>query len=203
MKLPNEAIRSKLSGENIVEVREEDLVYFKQNLKYLDVSDNHIALEQLVNLTALEELDLQYNNLDHVDFTFVHSQSQGEPFPGLQTLHLSYNKIPPGHLLQLALIPNLLRLEISSNDFCTLPSDLSGFKLLEDLNLSSNNFSSDSVLVSPGKLFLALSTIPRLKRLNLSRNKLRRFHSEDLPEENIHLAEEEADFVQMLPRRRT
>jgi hypothetical protein len=101
------------------------------------------------------------------------------------------------------MIPNLIRLEISSNDFCTLPSDLSGFKLLEDLNLSSNNFSSDSVLVSPGKLFFALSTIPKLKRLNLSRNKLRRFHQEDLPEENIQLAEEEADYVEMLPRRKT
>lgn len=45
VKLPHEAIRSKLSGENIVDVREEDLVYFKQNLKFLDVSDNSIAIE--------------------------------------------------------------------------------------------------------------------------------------------------------------
>jgi Leucine-rich repeat (LRR) protein len=41
-----------------VDVREEDLIYFKQNLKYLDVSDNHIRMEQLLNLQALEELDL-------------------------------------------------------------------------------------------------------------------------------------------------
>ena len=58
VKLPHEAIRSKLSGENIVDVREEDLVYFKQNLKFLDVSDNHISMEQLINLQNLEELDL-------------------------------------------------------------------------------------------------------------------------------------------------
>lgn len=44
VKLPHEAIRSKLSGENIVDVREEDLVYFK-NLVFLDVSDNSIYLE--------------------------------------------------------------------------------------------------------------------------------------------------------------
>ena len=94
MKLPHEAIRSKLAGENIVDVREEDLVYFKQNLKFLDVSDNHIAIEQLVNLESLEELDLQYNNMDRVDFNFM----QTIPFPYLQMLHLSYNKIPPGHL---------------------------------------------------------------------------------------------------------
>lgn len=58
MKLPHEAIRSKLSGENIVDVREEDLMYFKQNLKFLDISDNHISIEQVVNLASLEELDL-------------------------------------------------------------------------------------------------------------------------------------------------
>jgi hypothetical protein len=43
--MPHEAIRSKLSGENIMDVREEDLLYFKQNLKFLDVSDNHIRME--------------------------------------------------------------------------------------------------------------------------------------------------------------
>jgi hypothetical protein len=48
--MPHEAIRSKLSGENIVDVREEDLMYFRQNLKYLDVSDNNIRMEHLLNL---------------------------------------------------------------------------------------------------------------------------------------------------------
>ena len=111
------------------------------------------------------------------------------------TLHLSYNKIPPGHLMQLANLQNLKHLEIASNDFCTLPSDLSGFKALEDLNLSSNNFSSDSVLVTASKLFIALATIPKLKKLNLSRNKFKRFHSEELPEDNINLAEEEDENI--------
>ena len=66
-KIPHEAIRSKLSGENIVDVREEDLIYFKQSLKYLDVSDNNLRMEQLLNLQALEELDMQYNNIDGLD----------------------------------------------------------------------------------------------------------------------------------------
>ena len=44
VKLPHEAIRSKLASENIVDVREEDLVYFK-NLTYLDISDNAIYIE--------------------------------------------------------------------------------------------------------------------------------------------------------------
>jgi hypothetical protein len=57
IKMPYEAIRSKLTGMNIVDVREEDLVYFK-DLKYLDLSENSVHLHQLVNLVALEELDL-------------------------------------------------------------------------------------------------------------------------------------------------
>lgn len=77
---------------------------------------------------------------------------------------------------------NKLRvLEVASNDLCTLPSDLSFFKVLEEINLSSNNFSTDSVLVNPNKLFAAMATIPNLKKLNLSRNRFKAFHSEELP----------------------
>ena len=57
MKLPHEAVRSKLSGQCIVEVVEEDLAYF-QNLAFLDLSDNCVRLEQLANLTGLSELNL-------------------------------------------------------------------------------------------------------------------------------------------------
>lgn len=39
VKLPHEAIRSKIAGENVIDVREEDLVYFK-NLTFIDLSDN-------------------------------------------------------------------------------------------------------------------------------------------------------------------
>jgi Leucine-rich repeat (LRR) protein len=135
---------------------------------------------------------MQYNNIDGLDLlNHLGETTSVLHFPNLNVLHLSYNKIPPGHLIQLSYIPSLKILEVASNDFCTLPSDLSGFKSLEELNLSSNNFSSDSVLVSPSKLFLALATIPKLKKLNLSRNKFKRFHQDDLPESNIQLAEEE------------
>jgi len=70
---------------------------------------------------------------------------------------------------------------------------------LEEFNLSSNCFSSESVLVQPGKLFAALASIPKLRKLNLSRNKFKRFHSEDLPEDNMQLAEEETDYLELLP----
>ena len=51
---------------------------------------------------------------------------------------------------------------------------------IEEFNLSSNQFSSDSTLVRPSRLFYSLGTMPRLKRLNLSRNKFTAFHNEDL-----------------------
>ena len=63
VKLPHEAIRSKLAGMNINDVTEEDLEFFK-NLTYLDISDNRVHMHQLMNLSALQELDLQYNSID-------------------------------------------------------------------------------------------------------------------------------------------
>jgi len=62
VKNPAQAIRSKLSSENIVDVREEDLLYFP-NLTHLDISDNNVSINQLLNLKSLEELDIQYNNI--------------------------------------------------------------------------------------------------------------------------------------------
>ena len=84
-------------------------------------------------------------------------------------------------------------LNVASNDFCTLPGDLSFLKTLEEINLSSNTFSSDSVLVNPAKLFSSMATIPCLKKLNLSRNKFRAFHAEEFPPDNLSL--EPADQV--------
>ena len=62
VKLPHEAIKSKLTSQNIVEVIEEDLCYF-QNLCSIDLTDNHLRLEQLRNLKALAEINLQYNQI--------------------------------------------------------------------------------------------------------------------------------------------
>ncbi len=51
---------SKLPSQQITDVRDEDLAYFK-NLVFLDLSDNRVNLEWLKNLEAIEEIDLQYN----------------------------------------------------------------------------------------------------------------------------------------------
>ena len=49
VKLPHEAVHSKLPSLDITEVREEDLAYFK-NLISIDLSDNQVGLEKLRNL---------------------------------------------------------------------------------------------------------------------------------------------------------
>jgi Leucine-rich repeat (LRR) protein len=53
---------------------------------------------------------------------------------------------------------------------------MSYLKTLEEFNLASNNFSSSMTLVSASTIFDALSTIPSLKKLNLSRNRLEAWH---------------------------
>lgn len=174
VKNPHQAIRSKLNGQNIIDVKEEDLIHFS-NLSHLDISDNQVLLSQLVNLCNLEELDIQYNNLS---FLAINSDN----FPKLQTLKLSYNKIPPSHIIELGNLVSLRCLEMASNDLCTLPSTMSFLPNLQELNLSGNNFNSESVLVKPHELFLALGTLPSLQMLNLSRNKFKGFHHESVAE---------------------
>lgn len=57
MKVPAHAIRSKLTGHNIVDVKQDDMLAFP-NLTHLDVSDNSLQLHQLSHLLSLRELDL-------------------------------------------------------------------------------------------------------------------------------------------------
>jgi len=136
---------------------------------------------------ALQELDLQYNSIDELQLPMG-------CFPNLHTLHLSYNQIPPGHLQDLGVLPELQILNLGSNNLSTLPTDMSFLHCLEELNLSANSFSSHSTLVDPNALFKAISTIPRLKKLNLSRNKLVEFHSGDLPPNNLAMPSNEQVF---------
>ena len=72
-------------------------------------------------------------------------------------------------------------LDLASNDLITLPDDLSFFTQLEDLNVSANLFASNSTLVKPTAVFNALNSIPKLKKLNISRNKLQALHLEETP----------------------
>ena len=84
VKLPHEAIKSKLASQKIVEVIEEDLCYF-QNLNAIDLSDNKVRLEQLRNLKSLFDINLQYNNIQSIPPLVK------DDFPKLEVLNLSYN----------------------------------------------------------------------------------------------------------------
>lgn len=76
----------------------------------------------------------------------------------------------------------------------TLPEDISKLERLEDFNLASNQFSSASNLVNPALLFKAIGEIPKLKRLNLARNKFSALHSEMLNKEADFRQLQELDF---------
>lgn len=90
VRLPHEAIKSRLTNQKIVDVIEEDMTYFK-SLSFLDVSDNELGIDQLKNLVGLRELVMAYNSISSIMI------SDGM-FPNLETLNLSYNQIPCSQL---------------------------------------------------------------------------------------------------------
>ena len=182
VKLPHEAIKSKLDSQNIMEVIEEDLCYF-QNLSSIDLSDNHVRLEQLRNLKSLTDINLQYNYI-----RIIPSLSHDD-FERLESINLSYNSITPASIRSLYSLKKLKHLDLQANNLVTLPEDIKKFENLEDLNLSSNQFSSNSTLVNPALLFKAIGQIGKLKRLNLGRNKFTSFHAEMLTKD--------ADYIQL------
>ena len=94
-----------------------------------------------------------------------------EDFPKLEVLNLSYNHVAPMTIRNLYSLKRLKMLDLSGNNLITLPEDIYRLKTLEELNLSSNSFSSSSTIVNPSLLFMALAKLSKLKRLNLSRNK--------------------------------
>jgi Leucine-rich repeat (LRR) protein len=103
-----------------------------------------------------------------------------EDFPKLESLNLSFNLISPTSIRSLFKIARLKILDLSGNNLMTFPEDMMELKCLEELNLSSNLFSSQSALVNPALLIKAIGQMPKLKRLNMSRNKFQFFHSEYL-----------------------
>ena len=131
VKLPHEAIKSKLDHQSIMEVIEEDLCYF-QNLNSIDLSDNRVRLEQLRNLKSLSEINLQYN------YIRIIPQLAADDFEKLEVLNLSYNSITPASIRSLYTCRRLKSLDLQGNNLVTLPEDIGKFDALEDMDLSSN-----------------------------------------------------------------
>ena len=109
-------------------------------------------------------------------------------------LNLSYNKINFESISNLYRCRNLRTLDLAANNLETLPGDIFHLESLEELNLSSNYFSSVPSSGNPATLFKALGQISRLKRLNLSRNKFFAFHAEFLDPFKDFAQLQELDF---------
>lgn len=102
----------------------------------------------------------------------------------LESLNLSYNKLNFDSIRNLYQCKNLKQLDLAANNLEQLPDDMFQLENLEDLNLASNFFSSVPSVGSPAIIFKTLGSIKRLKRLNISRNKFFKFHSEMLDQRN-------------------
>lgn len=70
---------------------------------------------------------------------------------------------------------------MTANALRDLPHDLAKFSALEELNLSANELDSASSTIQ--NTFKYLGSLPHLKRLNLSRNRLNAFHADALDPE--------------------
>lgn len=116
VRLPHEAIKSKLSSQQIIDVVEEDLCYF-QNLSSLDLADNRVRLEQLKNLKYLSDLSLQFNQICKIPTLSEHD------FSNLENLNLSYNRLQPESIRSLFVCTQLRQLNLSSNSLEAIPSD--------------------------------------------------------------------------------
>lgn len=185
---PLEVIRVNLSGERIGEV---DTYYLKLfcNLAHLDLSDNAVKIDLLTGFESLADLNLMCNKIIQLP------ELPEYVFRCLEILNLSFNHIPSHDLIKLASMTNLYTLDLSANELCTLPENLSGFKQLRDLKLANNLFSTDSVMFSASELFASLASIPHLKKLDISRNKLRGIHSDLLNDRSFpHLQELDFSF---------
>lgn len=77
-----------------------------------------MRLEQLKNLKALSDINLQYNNI-----TMIPPLSK-EDFQKLEQLNLSYNQISPGSLRNLFNMKRLKSLDLQGNNLLTIPEDI-------------------------------------------------------------------------------
>lgn len=153
---PEDCRKATLTGLGYSSVIEEDLLFFN-GLVYLDVSDNFFNFKCFELLPRLKELRIVCNNIETID--------ELNGYDALQCLDLSYNKLTPDSILNLAILPNLRELDLSGNNLGTLPSQMDLFINLERLVLEHNKISDNDI-------FIELSTLPKLRDLDLAFNLL-------------------------------
>ena len=117
-------------------------------------------------------MNLQYNQIQEIP------ELSQEDFPALEALNLAYNRLNYLSVQVLMQIRRLKLLDLTANQIAQLPSDMMKFSQLEELVLTDNNLGLKSKDTGCAPLLKALGQMPRLKRLNLSRNKILRLASE-------------------------
>merc|ERR1712028_251873 len=130
-------------------------------MTYLDVGENELNIESLGGLSALRELVMPCNCMQSA----VIGKGQ---FQSLQHLDLSFNSVAASSLATFEHLISLETLNLSNNGLAQVPLELSTLPCLSNLDLSSNLFATDDVLIT-------LSSASALKTLNLSRNQMRSF----------------------------
>ena len=90
----------------------------------------------------------------------------------LKILDLSYNALSKQSISLLTSLPQLQKLDLAGNNIRELPVTMREFKALEILNLEENLLSYDNDI-------RILSLIPKLRKLNLSRNSFNVVNNEE------------------------
>jgi len=170
---PEDVHSVNLSSLQIADVAQEDLNFFG-HLDSLDVSDNQLSdeaiLEHFARLPRLTRLLLSCNSISSLQVPL-------NSFRILEHLDLSHNELHGDVLSQLARLPRLVSLNLTSNCISSLPpeEELYDFLCLEELSLDSN----DLVQFVQWR---ALAVLPRLRKLSLASNRVKRL-KDDAPEE--------------------
>jgi len=169
---PEDVVSVNLSSLQIVDVAFEDLAFFG-NLDKLDVSDNQLSYELIMEhfgrLPRVSTLLLSCNSISSL-------QLRSGLLRSLQTLDLSFNELHGDVLAQLAHLPKLTSLDLSSNCISSVPpeEDLYALQALEELCLAAN----DLVQFVQWR---ALDALPRLRKLSLASNRVKRL-KDDAPD---------------------
>ena len=170
VEFPDEASRADCQEEGLTDAVSEDLAYFT-NLIYLNAGDNQLPFEKLAGLPSLQELHLHCNCLRSISrIDRLPSIGGNVAFASLEILDLSFNKLTKDAIHRLSVLPRLRVLDLTCNSLNALPSMMVEFSVLEVLCLERNRLEREETL-------LALSTIPRLRELNIAHNYFRRVSS--------------------------
>ena len=128
---PKDVYSCRFVGRELERVKGDFSIF--TNLSHMNCSDNvGLSLEQFSCFPRLVALQLAMNDLTHFSFT-------PSSFSALAILDLSYNQLTDTAILALALLPNLVALDLSGNYLKSLPLEMSGTSLVDEENTSQES----------------------------------------------------------------